>query len=114
MSGVPKQLDEMAYVDGYSFPRFFVKIFMPAIASGIGVAAFFCFMYSWFEMLLSKTLTSVAAKSIAATMTRTASTAGYEFGVACCGRSLNHHPWRDRDLFCTKLHSKGIFPWGRV
>jgi glycerol transport system permease protein len=37
--------------------RFFVKIFMPLIASGIGVAAFFCFMFSWVELLLSRTLT---------------------------------------------------------
>ena len=29
MSGVPKELDETAYVDGYSFPRFFFRIFMP-------------------------------------------------------------------------------------
>ena len=36
MSGVPKEIDETAYIDGYSFPRFFVKIFMPLIASGIG------------------------------------------------------------------------------
>jgi ABC-type glycerol-3-phosphate transport system permease component len=28
MSGVPKELDETAYIDGYSFPRFFVKIFI--------------------------------------------------------------------------------------
>ncbi len=35
-------------------PRFFVKIFMPLIASGIGVAAFFCFMFSWVELLLSR------------------------------------------------------------
>ena len=34
------------------FPRFFVRIFMPLIASGIGVAAFFCFMFSWVELLL--------------------------------------------------------------
>jgi glycerol transport system permease protein len=27
--GVPKEIDETAYIDGYSFPRFFVKIFMP-------------------------------------------------------------------------------------
>ena len=46
MSGVAKEIDETAYIDGYSFPRFFVKIFMPMIASGIGVAAFFCFMFS--------------------------------------------------------------------
>ncbi len=54
MSGVPKELDETAYVDGYSFPRFFMTIFLPAIKSGVGVAAFFCFMFSWVEMLLSK------------------------------------------------------------
>lgn len=27
MSGVPREYDEMAYIDGYSFPKFFVKIF---------------------------------------------------------------------------------------
>ncbi len=42
MSGVPKEIDETAYIDGYSFPRFFIRIFSPLIASGIGVAAFFC------------------------------------------------------------------------
>ncbi len=70
MRGVPKEIDETAYIDGYSFPRFFVRIFMPLIASGIGVAAFFCFMFSWVELLLSRTLTSVNAKPIAATMRR--------------------------------------------
>ena len=34
MSGVPKELDETAYVDGYSFPKFFVKIFIPTISAG--------------------------------------------------------------------------------
>ena len=42
---------------------------------------FFCFMFSWVELLLAKTLTAVAAKPIAATMTRTASTSGYELGL---------------------------------
>ena len=74
---MPKELDETAYLDGYSFWRFFIRRFsFPTIAAGIGVAAFFCFMYSWVELLLAKTLTSVAAKPIAATMTRTASTVG--------------------------------------
>jgi glycerol transport system permease protein len=39
MRGIPKEIDETAYIDGYGFGRFFVKIFMPLIASGIGVAA---------------------------------------------------------------------------
>ena len=33
MSGVPKEIDETAYIDGYSFPKFFVKIFVPLIGS---------------------------------------------------------------------------------
>ena len=31
MSGVPKELDDTAYVDGYSFGAFFAKIFVPTI-----------------------------------------------------------------------------------
>jgi len=76
MSGVPKELDETAYVDGYPFWKFFIRIFIPTIAAGIGVAAFFCFMFSWVELLLAKTLTAVAAKPIAAAMTKTARTSG--------------------------------------
>ena len=69
MSGVPREIDETAYIDGYSFPRFFTRIFVPLIASGIGVAAFFCFMFSWVELLIARTLTTTDAKPIAATMT---------------------------------------------
>jgi len=45
VSSVPREIDETAFLDGYSFPRFFMKILVPLIASGIGVAAFFCFMF---------------------------------------------------------------------
>ena len=81
MRGVPKEIDETAYIDGYSFGRFFAKIFMPLIASGIGVAAFFCFMFSWVELLLSRTLTTVDAKPIAAIITRTQGAAGIDLSL---------------------------------
>lgn len=113
MSGVPKELDETAYVDGYSFGRFFVRIFMPAIASGIGVTAFFCFMFSWVELLLAKTLTSVAAKPIAATMTRTASTAGYELGLLAAAGALTLIPGAVVIYFVRNYIAKG-FALGRV
>ncbi|MEM1382672.1 MAG: carbohydrate ABC transporter permease [Pseudomonadota bacterium] len=113
MSGVPKQLDETAYVDGYSFPAFFVKIFMPTIAAGIGVAAFFCFMFSWVELLLAKTLTAVDAKPIAATMTRTASTSGYELGLLAAAGSLTIIPGAIVIYFVRNYIAKG-FALGRV
>jgi glycerol transport system permease protein len=113
MSGVPKELDETAYVDGYSFPRFFVRIFIPTIAAGIGVAAFFCFMFSWVELLLAKTLTSVEAKPIAATMTRTASTSGYELGLLAAAGTLTIVPGAFVIYFVRNYIAKG-FALGRV
>ena len=113
MSGVPRELDETAYVDGYSFWRFFIKIFLPSIAAGIGVAAFFCFMFSWVELLLAKTLTSVYAKPIAATMTRTASTAGYELGLLSAAGTLTIIPGAFVIYFVRNYIAKG-FAMGRV
>ena len=113
MSGVPKELDETAYLDGYSFPGFFIKIFIPTIAAGIGVAAFFCFMFSWVELLLAKNLTSVAAKPIAAVMTKTASTSGYELGLLAAAGSLTLIPGAIVIYFVRNYIAKG-FALGRV
>jgi len=113
MSGVPKELDELAFVDGYPFWKFFGKIFLPAIAAGIGVAAFFCFMFSWVELLLAKTLTSVAAKPIAATMTRTASASGYELGLLAAAGALTIVPGAIVIYFVRNYIAKG-FSLGRV
>ncbi len=113
MRGVPKEIDETAYIDGYSFPRFFVKIFMPLIASGIGVAAFFCFMFSWVELLLSRTLTTVNAKPIAATMTRTVSASGMDWGVLAAAGVLTIVPGALVIWFVRNYIAKG-FALGRV
>ena len=113
MSGVPKEIDETAYIDGYSFGRFFVKIFIPLIASGIGVAAFFCFMFSWVELLLSRTLTSVDAKPIAATMTRTVGAAGVDWGVLAAAGVLTILPGALVIWFVRNYIAKG-FALGRV
>jgi len=113
MSGVPREIDETAAIDGYSFPRFFVKIFMPLIASGVGVAAFFCFMFSWVELLLARTLTSVTAKPIAATMTRTVSAAGMDWGLLAAAGVLTILPGALVIWFVRNYIAKG-FALGRV
>ena len=113
MRGVPKEIDETAYIDGYSFGSFFVKVFTPLIASGIGVAAFFCFMFSWVELLLSRTLTSVEAKPIAATMTRTVSASGMDWGVLAAAGVLTIVPGALVIYFVRNYIAKG-FALGRV
>lgn len=113
MSGVPKELDETAFIDGYSFSHFFRKIFIPTISAGIGVTMFFCFMFSWVELLLAKTLTAVDAKPIAAIMTRTASTSGYELGLLAAAGALTIIPGAIVIWFVRNNIAKG-FAMGRV
>lgn len=113
MRGVPKEIDETAYIDGYGFFTFFAKIFTPLISSGIGVVAFFCFMFSWVELLLSRTLTSVDAKSIAATMTRTVSASGLDWGVLSAAGILTIIPGALVIYFVRNHIAKG-FAMGRV
>lgn len=113
MSGVPKEIDETASIDGYSFPRFFFRIFIPLIRSGIGVTAFFCFMFSWVELLLARTLTSVNAKPIAATMTRTVSASGMDWGLLAAAGILTIVPGALVIYFVRNYIAKG-FALGRV
>ena len=113
MSGIPKEIGETAFVDGYSWPHFFVKIFIPNIASGIGVTAFFCFMFSWVELLLARTLTAVNAKPISAIMTRTVSASGLDWGVLAAAGILTILPGALVIWFVRNHIAKG-FALGRV
>ncbi len=113
MRGVPREIDETAFIDGYGFTRFFTRIFVPMIAPGIGVTAFFCFMFSWVELLLSRTLTSVEAKPITAIMTRTVSASGLDWGVLAAAGVLTIIPGAIVIYFVRNHIAKG-FALGRV
>ena len=113
MSGIPREIDETAYIDGYSFPRFFFTIFLPLIKAGVGVAAFFCFMFSWVELLLARTLTSVNAKPIVATMTRTVSASGMDWATLAAAGVLTIVPGAIVIWFVRHYIAKG-FAMGRV
>ena len=113
MSGVPKEIDETAYVDGYSFPRFFITIFIPLIRSGIGVAVFFCFMFSWVELLLARTLTSVEARPISVVMTRSISATGVDWGMLAAAGVLTLIPGA-LVIYFVRNHLARGFALGRV
>lgn len=61
---VPREFDETAFLDGHTLPSFFLRHLIPAIAPGIGVAAFFCFIFSWVEVVFARILTVTAGKPI--------------------------------------------------
>ena len=113
MSAVPTELDDMAAIDGHSFIYFFFRIFIPSIRSAIGVTVFFCFMFSWVELLLARTLTASAAKPIAVVMTRTISASGLDWGVLAAAGVLAILPGLAVVWFVRKHLVKG-FALGRV
>jgi glycerol transport system permease protein len=113
MSGIPREIDETAFIDGYSFPRFFITIFIPLIRAGVGVTAFFCFMFSWVELLFARTLTITEAKPITAAMTRTISADGLDWGLIAAAGVLTIIPGAVVIWFVRNHLAKG-FALGRV
>lgn len=113
MSGIPREIDETAFIDGYSFIGFFRKIFLPLIGPGIGVAAFFSFLFSWVELLMARTLTGVNAKPIAVTLSRSLGAEGWDWGVIAAAGVLMIIPGAILIYFVRNYLAKG-FALGRV
>ena len=112
-SGVPRELDEMAKLDGRSFLNFFFRIFLPINRGAIGVTVFFCFMFSWVELLLARTLSGTEAKPIVVVMTRTISASGIDWGVLAAAGVLTVVPGLLVVWFVRKDLVRG-FALGRV
>lgn len=113
MSGIPREIDETAFIDGFSLPRFFVTVFIPLIRAGVGVTAFFCFMFSWVELLFARTLTVTQAKPIAVVMTRTVGASGLDWGLLAAAGMLTIVPGALVIYFVRNYIAKG-FALGRV
>jgi glycerol transport system permease protein len=113
MSGIPKEIDETAFVDGYSFVRFFRKIFLPLIAPGIGVTAFFSFTFSWVELIISKAATIVNAKPVVVTLTVGIGAEGVKWGLLAAAGVLTIIPGALVVYFVRNNMAKG-FALGRV
>ena len=108
MNGVPQDLDEAAFIDGYSFVGFFRKIFIPVIAPGIGVTAFFLFIFSWSELLLGSVLTASKTKPVTVALLQTVTMYGVEWGLVAAVSFLAVLPGVVLVAFVRKYIAKGF------
>jgi len=113
MSGIPTEIDETAFVDGYSFPHFFWKIFFPLVAPGIGVTAFFSFTFSWVELIIAKAATVTNAKPVVVTLTVGIGAEGVKWGLLAAAGVLTIIPGALVVYFVRNYMAKG-FALGRV
>ena len=113
MSGVPKEIDETAYIDGYSFPRFFLRIYHPADRIGHRCRRLLLLHVLMGRTLIARTLTTTDAKPIAAIMTRTVSASGMDWGVLAAAGVLTIIPGAIVIYFVRNYIAKG-FALGRV
>ncbi len=108
MSSVPREMDENAKADGYGLFGFFSRILLPQIAPGIAATAFFCFMFSWIEMLLANALTTVQAKPISAIMSRAGSVLSANIGLLSAASVLTLIPGIFLVIFVRNHLARGL------
>jgi glycerol transport system permease protein len=113
MSGIPREIDETAFIDGYSFFRFFRKIFFPLIAPGVGVTAFFAFTFSWVELIIAKALTLTNAKPLVVQLSVGIGAEGVKWGLMAAAGVVTLIPGAIVVYFVRNYMAKG-FALGRV
>ena len=113
ISAIPREMDESARIDGHGLASFMLRILIPQIAPGIAVTAFFCFMFSWIEYMLSNALTTVDAKPIAGIMTRAAGVMTGDVALLSAASVLGLLPGLLLIIFVRKYLATG-FSMGRV
>lgn len=62
--GIPREVEEAAWIDGCSYLGAFVKIVFPLAVPGVVATAILAFLFSWNELLFALTLSSFAVKTI--------------------------------------------------
>ena len=60
---IPDSLEEAARLDGCSNIQAFYKIALPTTAPGLAATTIFCFLFSWNELMMALTLTSLKVRT---------------------------------------------------
>lgn len=81
MEGIPKELDEAAYVDGASPWTVLTEIVFPLARPGLAVTLILTWVFAWNEYLLAATLTNFNARTLTTGLSEYVTTTGTEWGV---------------------------------
>jgi polyol transport system permease protein len=83
LADIPPELFEAAALDGANLVRTLRSIIVPIISPGIAATALICFIFSWNELLLANTLTSVVAQTAPVFLTSFVTSQGLFLAKVC-------------------------------
>jgi multiple sugar transport system permease protein len=81
LDGIPKELDEAAYVDGASPWKVISHIVFPLARPGLAVTLILTWVFAWNEYLLAATLTNFNARTLTTGLSEYVTTTGTAWGI---------------------------------
>ena len=79
--GIPTEVEEAAFVNGYTRFQAFVKILVPMVKGGIAATAGFCFIFAWNEFTFASIIATRYAMTLPPRIVSFMGTSGFEWGV---------------------------------
>jgi ABC-type glycerol-3-phosphate transport system permease component len=81
VDGIPKELDEAAFVDGASPWKVITEVVFPLCRPGLAVTLILTWVFAWNEYLLAATLTNFRARTLTTGLSEYITTTGTEWGI---------------------------------
>lgn len=81
--GVPKEVEQIAIVNGYTRIYAFTRLVLPMVKGGIAATAGFCFIFAWNEFAFASILTTTQAKTLPVKISAASGATGIEWTQIC-------------------------------
>jgi ABC-type glycerol-3-phosphate transport system permease component len=92
MDGIPRELDEAAFVDGASTWTVLTRVIVPLAAPGIAVTVILAWVFAWNEYLFAAQLTSVNARTITTGLAEFVTVTGTNWGQMAAVATISMLP----------------------
>ena len=92
LADIPVELFEAASLDGAGLIRTLRSVIVPIISPGIAATALICFIFSWNELLLANTLTSIVAQTAPVFLTSFVTSQGLFLAKVCAAATAVSFP----------------------
>ncbi|MEV6350823.1 carbohydrate ABC transporter permease [Actinoplanes sp. NPDC051851] len=92
ISGIPRELDEAAMIDGCTRPQVFWRIILPLTGPGLVATSVYGFIQAWNEFIIVNTLNSPEKQNLMAWLLQNQTTRGTAWGPLMAGAIITSIP----------------------